>query len=223
MNELLAQAYGTKEKLAQAAAGAKVGETDLEKTAEAALLTQLEKIAADNGVDLALLSDDDIVEIINGAKSALETPATAAASTGQAASTVKTAAASDTGAGETGAGETGAGEAAVKEADFLGRVMAHALFDEVSAIQSAQQEKTATGMSAEDEAKFEELALARANAILADLAGQDAGEFEKQAGAEIEDEMLDAAISQRAADILDANGFDVAKIMAGLAEKYPNQ
>ena len=60
MNELLAQAYNTEANIASNS-----GET--EKTAEAVLLEELEKIATAEGIDLNEFDDNDILEIIGEA------------------------------------------------------------------------------------------------------------------------------------------------------------
>lgn len=192
MNAFLAQSYQTQEKIA--AAAAQDAGSELEKTAEAVLLTELEKVAAAMGVDLNDLSDEDIADIVGAASQALD------------------------GVGEAGAEKTAGAEyepsQAEVEADYLGRVMAHAQFDEASKIQAAQQqqqyqEKTA---SAEDIEMFEALAMQRANAIINALMG-DGDDFIKEASMDFGDnEELDDALTERAAEILEYNGYDADAI-----------
>lgn len=196
MNELLAQAYGTKEKIAAAQAE----QDPLEKTAEAQLLNELEKIAAAEGVDLNQLDDNDIAEILAGAMQQAGIAPTAA-------QVEKTASAE----------YDDADAAKIQEADFLGRVMAHAMFDEFSSIQGAGQEKTASAEEQEFLQAFEAMAVHKANDILAAV-GVDVGDHVKTAAPyQVDDPQLETAIIERAGELLDEAGWDVDKIADALS------
>ena len=214
MNELLAQAYGTYENINS--------NNGVEKTAEAALLEELQKVAHAEGIDLNDFSDEDIVEILQEAVGAEGVEKTAAYNTEE---TV----------------ETDEGQEKLAEADFLGRTMAHAFYDELTAIQGDGTEKTAgarpsdaflktaaeetpeeTGLAMEsydfsDEefaTAFDEAAMTRANEIIDFL---DTG-VEKQSSVAQNDEHLNIAINERAGQILEANNYDVDAIVAALNE-----
>jgi hypothetical protein len=200
MNELLAQAYGTADNI-QINSG-------VEKTAEAALLEELEKIASAEGIDLNEFDDNDIMEIIGEALGETEKVAAATEETEE-------------------VGEEG--QAKLAEADFLGRTMAHSFYDELTSIQHGDTEKTAGRNSdnflkvAADEASadesdpemvqaFEDAAMARASEIIDYL---DSGEV-KQSSAAYDDEELDAAVTERAGELLNEAGYDVEAISAAL-------
>lgn len=186
MNEILAQAYGTREKLASA----------VEKTAEAALLDELVKVAEAEGVDLNQLDDNDIAEIL--------------ASAMQEAAAEKTASAEDEGLSDVDS-------AKLQEADFLGRVMAHAMFDEMASIQGGDVEKTASAEEQEFLQAFESMAVYKANEILAAVGVEEAGEHVKTAAPyEVEDAQLETAIIERAGELLDEAGWDVDAIARAL-------
>lgn len=106
MNEFLAQLYGTP--------GSEAVE-ETEKTAEAMLLDELVKVAAEEGIDLEELSDEDIVEILSEAMSDDTEEKVAADETDEAQLTEDD-------------------QEKLAEADFLGRTMAHAFFAELSEI-----------------------------------------------------------------------------------------
>ena len=214
MNELLAQAYGTYENIN--------ANNGVEKTAEAALMEELQKVANAEGIDLNDFSDDDIMEIlqeaVNGAEEVEKT-------------------ASDETVEET-AEVTEDGQEKLAEADFLGRTMAHAFYDELTAIQNGT-EKTASARPSDSFLKvaadettdeeglamdnydfsdeefatqFNEAAVARANEILDFL---DTG-VEKQSSVAVDDEHLNIAISERAGQLLDEAGYDVDAIVNAL-------
>jgi hypothetical protein len=188
MNEILAQAYGTREKLASA--------QSQEKTAEAALLDELIKVAEAEGVDLNQLDDNDIAEILAGAMGAV----------GQ-------------GAEKTASAEELSDEdnAKLQEADFLGRVMAHAMFDEMSSIQGGEVEKTASAEETEFLQAFEAMSVYKANEILAALGVEEAGEHVKTAAPyQIDDPQLETAVIERAGELLDEAGWDVDAIAQAL-------
>jgi hypothetical protein len=200
MNELLAQAYGTADNI-QINSG-------VEKTAEAALLEELEKIASAEGIDLNEFDDNDIMEIIGEALGETEKVAAATEETEEVAEE---------------------GEAKLAEADFLGRTMAHSFYDELTSIQHGGTEKTAARNSdnflkvAADEVNadeidpemaqaFEDAAMARASEIIEYL---DSGEV-KQSSAAYDDEELDSAVTERAGELLSEAGYDVEAISAAL-------
>lgn len=180
MNELLAQAYGTTENIY-------ANNQTLEKTAEAAILDELEKVAAAEGIDLSDFSDDEIVEIIAEAM------------------------------GEAGVEKTASaeyyeedGQEKIAEADFLGRTMAHAFYDELTSIQHGGVEKVAA--DEEFAAAFEDEAVNRANAIL-----EAVGAIEKQSSAGYSDEQIDDALNERAAELLAEAGYDLDAIAGALS------
>lgn len=190
MNEILAQAYGTREKLASA--------QTQEKTAEAALLDELVKVAEAEGVDLNQLDDNDIAEILAGAMQA-----------GQVEQAEKTASADE--------GLSDEDSAKLQEADFLGRVMAHAMFDEMASIQGGGVEKTASAEEQEFVQAFEAMSVYKANEILAALGVQEAGDNVKTAAPyQVTDPQVETAIIERAGELLDAAGWDVNAIAAAL-------
>ena len=205
MNELLAQAYGTE-------ANIQTNSGDTEKTAEAVLLEELEKIAATEGIDLNEFDDNDILEIITEAMG--ETEKTAAAEGDETAE----------------GGEVEEGEAKLAEADFLGRTMAHAFYDELTSIQTDGTEKTAGARNSDlflktagEEAvtegetpevspevmqQFEDAALSRAQEILDFI---DTDGTSKQSSA-FDDEELETAVMSRAGELLNEAGYDVNAI-----------
>ncbi len=199
MNELLAQAYNTEANIASNS-----GET--EKTAEAVLLEELEKIATAEGIDLNEFDDNDILEIIGEAMGD-NTEKVAAAETTETEEVVEE------------------GEAKLAEADFLGRTMAHAFYDELTSIQTGGTEKAASARKSDsflkvaaDEAttevdpeimqQFEDAALARAQEILDFI---DTDGTSKQSSA-FDDEELENAVMARAGELLDEAGYDVNAI-----------
>lgn len=193
MNELLAQAYGTENNIAANNAG-------IEKTAEATLLEELEKVAAAEGIDLNDFDDNDIVEILTEAMNGVE-------------EVEKTAAAETTETTEMTEDE----QTKLAEADFLGRTMAHAFYDELTSIQNTDgTEKTAApeGVDPEFFEAFENEALVRAHNIL-DAVGLGDGEV-KQSSAVVDDESLDTALIERAGEMLAEAGYDVDAIANAL-------
>ena len=195
MNELLAQAYGTDQET----------DTTIEKTAEAALLDELEKVASQEGIDLSELSDDDIVDILSEVLDE---------------GSEKTASVDD---GPVAADDDGA-QQKLAEADFLGRTMAHAFYNELNEI-SQHVEKTASEEYVEEATgSVEDLAMARAEQILA--AASEVLETQndttktssvQQVLAEklankSQETASDDDITARALEILDANDYDVEAI-----------
>ena len=227
MNELLAQAYGTQENID--------ANSGVEKTAEAALIEELEKVAAAEGIDLNEFSDDDILEIITEAMNTEGVETTASEEpAAEAAEAAEEAAEEPAAEGEVKEASAENDEEQVKlaEADFLGRTMAHAFYDELTNIQHGGEEKTAGARpsdaflkeAAQEEAAadvdpefakaFEEAAVERVNEILEFL---DNGTV-KQSSAAIDDEQLDNAVSERAGEILAEAGYDVDKISQALQQ-----
>ena len=206
MNELLAQAYNTEANIA-----ANSGETT-EKTAEAVLLEELEKIATAEGIDLNEFDDNDILEIITEAMGETE----------------KVAAAEETAEEVTTEETVEEGEAKLAEADFLGRTMAHAFYDELTSIQTGGTEKVAEARKSDaflktagEEAvagteeidpeimqQFEDAAMTRAQEILdfIDTDGQS-----KQSSA-FDAAELENAVLARAGERLNEAGYDVDAI-----------
>ncbi len=188
MNELLAQFYGTNEKIAAASQPAPATENE---QFDAAVVDEIVKVAEANGIDLNQISDEEMLEVINAFKQEML-------------------------AGE-GSEKTASAQDEMdqfQEADLLGRTMAHAYFSELSAIQEQLEgHQKLAGFS--DEEIFEALATQRAENILAALQGDGEG-FMKEASMTIEDEELDDLVTERCAEILDANGYDVEMIAAAL-------
>ena len=236
MNELLAQAYGTQDNID--------ANSGVEKTAEAALVEELEKVAAAEGIDLNEFSDEDIIEIITEAmntedteKTASEEPAAVAepveAATEAAVEEVKEASTEEVKEASATPEATEEEQVKLAEADFLGRTMAHAFYDELTTIQHGGEEKTAaarpsdaflkeeetvkeagTEVDPEFAKAFEEAAQERVNEILEFL---DNGSV-KQSSAAIDDEQLDNAVSERAGELLAEAGYDVERISQALQQ-----
>ena len=180
MNELLAQIYGT----------SRTEEApEIEKTAEAALLEELEKVAAEEGIDLNELSDDDIIEILSEATGNDQTEKTASEDVPEEA------------------------QEKLAEADFLGRTMAHAFYQELNNI-GDNVEKTAAHTSEEEkmayDQNFEDAAMAQAEEILA--AASEAVDGTEKTASDGE------AVLARALEILDYNDYDVEKIASVLTD-----
>ena len=155
---------------------------DTEKTAQAEILETLEKVAAENGFDLNDLTDDEIVEIVNDVLAGNVDDEEKVASDD---------------------GLTDDDQEKLAEADFLGRVMAHALYDELASLGDGG-EKTASDDG------YEDMVLARANEILEAAAGMLPDDEEKVAS---DEEMLDTA----ALEALEAAGYDVDQIVSLLS------
>lgn len=198
MNEFLAQLYGTKEKIAAAQQAEQAPSTE-EDELNSAILAEIEKTASAEGVDLNQLSDEDIVGLINEYKVELR------------AEQEKIASAQGQGQGQ---GVPDDVQQHVAIGDTIGRTAAHAFYDECNNIQNAAsgQDKLA---SMSDEEIFEALANHRAEAIVKALQG-DGEDFVKEASMEVDDEELDDLVTERAAELLDAAGFDVDAIAAAL-------
>ena len=217
MNELLAQAYGTADNIA---ANTEEIEKNAAEAAFAEGLDQLEKIAAAEGIDLNEFTDDEIVEILTEALN------------GETEKTAEAVAEEETVAEE--AVETDEGHEKLAEADFLGRTMAHAFYDELTAIQNGGTEaprgrdafmkeaaaeepvSALDGFDFSDEEfanAFHAAGIERANDILEML---DGGEV-KQSSATYDDEKLDTAVTEYAGRLLDEAGYDVAAIAEHLS------
>lgn len=197
MNPILAQMYQTDELVKQAALQA-TGTAAAEQTSEddelnAAILDDLVKVAAANNFDLNQLTEAELVELVNEHKAELIKQASAEEGAAEAAGTTVS-------------------QEAMAEADLLGRTMMHAAFQEKALIEQAigQQTKLA---SLSDEELFEELAFARAENVLALLQGSPEN-FVKEASLEVAPDMeqLDDAISLRAAEILEQNGYNLDEV-----------
>jgi len=225
MNELLAQAYGTENNI-NVNSGA-----EIEKTAETVLLEELEKVAAAEGIDLNEFDDNDIIEIINEAMGGVEKTA------GVTTENTETTEATDT--TDTTTDTTDGEQTKLAEADFLGRTMAHAFYDELTAIQQNGSEKTAgvnrnsdnflktatagtettenvtagTDVDPEFAQAFEDAAMTRAQEIIDYL---DSGTV-KQSSVAIDDEQLNAAVTERAGELLDEAGYDVNAIASAIS------
>ena len=203
MNELLSQMYGTKEKVAAAAQqAAEQTQTDaFEVELNEAVVAEIEKTAAAQGIDLDSLTDEQLGEVVQYYKGEF----------------LKQASAGAEGAAEDAGNELGIDPAVLSEADMVGRTIAHAFVDEWQQIQqhAAGVEKTA-GMS--DEEILDALANARANAILEALEGNPEN-FVKEAALGELDEEIDDLVTLRAAEMLDEAGYDVDAIVASLDDQ----
>mgnify|MGYP001396568537 CR=1 FL=1 len=205
MNELLAQAYGT----------AQETDTSIEKTAEAALLDELEKVASQEGIDLSELSDDDIVDILSEVlEDGSEKTAAAGSDNTETTETTDVVTSNDDDA-----------QQKLAEADFLGRTMAHAFYNELNEI-SEHVTKTASDTTEEDTTttttgSVEDLAMARAEEIL--TAAAEALETNTTKTSSVQQVLAEKlanktenvdedTITARALEILDANDYDVEAI-----------
>lgn len=174
MDTLLANAYGTSALVAD----------EMEKTAEAQLLEELEKVAAAEGIDLDTLSDDDIIEILQ------EAMGVEAEETVEAEKTASDDSYED--------GQIKLSEDEFLAADYKGRVIAHAIINELASV----------GNHMEKEASADEgnAIVDRANEIL-EMAVEAAEGQEKQASDEAAD--IDTAALQ----LLAENGYDTDLIV----------
>lgn len=194
MNPLLAQIYNTHEKLASQAEPAQNNE---EASIDEFVFEELQKTAAAQQIDLSQLSDEDLQSVFETYKAELIKEASAAE-----------------------AGDDGQLDAAQQEAisagDLMGRAAAHAFYAEAAEIQ-AQQEMREKLAGLSDEEILDSLAVQRAENILAALSGNGEG-FMKEAAMEITPDLeeLDDLITMRAAEILDANDYDVDAIASAL-------
>lgn len=194
MNPLLAQIYNTHEKLASQAEPAQNNE---EASIDEFVFEELQKTAAAQQIDLSQLSDEDLQSVFETYKAELIKEASAAE-----------------------AGDDGQLDAAQQEAisagDLMGRAAAHAFYAEAAEIQ-AQQEMREKLAGLSDEEILDSLAVQRAENILAALSGNGEG-FMKEAAMEITPDLeeLDDLITMRAAEILDANDYDVDAIASVL-------
>ncbi len=182
MDTLLANAYGTSALVHQG----------LEKTAEAQLLEELEKVAAAEGIDLGTLSDEDIVEILSDAMGV-----------------EKTASVNED-------GQIKLSEDEFLAADYKGRVIAHAIINELASVGN-HMEKEASGYYDEDDV------VARANAILE--AAAEVQEVQEKTAGSREDVLAqllaektaseggEDALNAAALQLLDANDYDVDLIV----------
>lgn len=206
MHELLAQLYGTKEKIAsQVARTAPVAVAPAvpEETAspEEAQLTEfivdeIVKEANAQGIDLRTVPDEDLVSLIAEYKAEFLSEQEKVASAAAPAA-------------------VGATDDTLVQADLVGRTIAHAIYDESNNIQNEiEAHEKLAGLS--DEQIFDALASQRAENILQALVGNGEG-FMKEASAQIEDVELDDLVTERAAEMLDAAGYDVDAIAAALA------
>jgi len=197
MNPFLAELYKTQETIEKNAAA------QTEKTAQAQLLDELEKVAAAEGINLEEFSDEEIAGILNDVI---------------AQGTEKTA------GGASAEQFTPEQQEKVAEADFLGRTMAHSFYQELSTIQSGGDAPTGSAAfmkqanaGGEVDPEFlqavEDAATERANAILEMLDGSEV----KTSSISVGDEELNAIVGQRAAELLDAAGYDVEAIAQHLS------
>lgn len=158
-----------------------------EKTAEEVLLDELVKTADENGIDLDALSDEDIAEILQ-----------------------------EVSAGMSGESEKTAGDDTMveklAEADTVGRTMAHAFFNELSAIGDAVEKTASDDDYYED---FEDAATARANEILEAAAASLEYEGEVKQSSDYE---VDAALTERALELIGENDYDVDAVLSALGE-----
>jgi hypothetical protein len=194
LNPLLAQIYGTHEKIAhqvETAQPAQEGEQDVDQL----IFDELQKTASAQGVDLNSFSPEELQEIFDTYKEQLTKEASA----------------------EGGQEEVGAAELeAIQAGDVMGRAAAHAFYAESAAIQEqmAMHEKLA-GLS--DEEILEGLAEQRFEAIVNALQGDGDG-FMKEASMEITADLeeVDDLITLRAAELLDERGFSIDRVCEAL-------
>lgn len=195
MNEMLAQLYGTKEKIAAAQQAAEPQNDD--EAFDNYVVEELEKTASAQGIDLSQLTEEELQEVYAEFRDEL----------------IKEASAGEGYDGEQGDDMT---KEAMALGDLIGRTALHAFHDEAAQVQAATEmhEKLA-GLS--DEELLYALGEQRANNILNALLGDGEG-FMKEASANLsaEDEEIDDLVSEIAAEMLDNAGYDVEAIAQAL-------
>lgn len=197
-----------------AAIGDEGADEELEKIAgpEAlAVLNEMEKIAADQGIDLNQFSEDQLVEMIAQELGGQEK--VAAATYGAETDMYVEKVASADYQPELPAGVD---MEKVAAADYLGRVQAHAFLDELTGAQEQAEPIS--------EEEFEKMASYRANDILEALGAIEDPNIAAQVGGRekvasvVEDSELMHYIDARAGQILDENGWDVPAIVEALSQ-----
>lgn len=207
MNDLLAQVYGTDRLVGSA----------MSKTAEAEILSdieELEKVAAENGIQLDTISDEDILEILGQLKASRE------AGVVDEAPVAKTAAAAPTAPAQEQPDEE---QVKLAEADFLGRAMAHAFYQELSSIGQAVEKNASAEVEVGAVDEFEAAATAKAEQLLQlahdRLQTKQASAKNKLAAAVASKHKVasegdaEEAVIMRALQMLDAADFNVQQII----------
>lgn len=185
MHDLLSQIYNTGGNIAS-------NDSTLEKTAEAELLETLEKVAAAEGIDLSQFNENDIAEILGEALGQEVEGQTKEAAVEEAVEEAVDADLNET------------DKEKLAEADFLGRLMAHALYDELTSINNGGEDQVKEAANEE----FEDAATARAMEIL-EAAGVDVEQTKESAA---EESSADEAVTARAAELLSENGWDIDEL-----------
>jgi hypothetical protein len=164
MDPVLSELYGTLRNIAP-----EPSQEELQKTAA---LELLQKIAEDNGIDLNQLSDEQIVEAYNELVGGFD----------------KTASADEDDMAKLAAEEM------LRNADFMGRTIAHAIVNELAGIQKAAEEAAAEESKAEEGEKKNPLAEAV-------KAKKEEGEEEAEEGEE----------KKAYANVVEARAYDLLK------------
>ena len=198
MHPMIANLYGTQEKLASAQVAAEPQPSAEDMEFSALVFDAMEKQASAEGLDLSTLSEEDLAAVYNEYATAIGAQINE--------SHEKTAAFAEA------AAQLGVDPAAMQEADTLGRVMYHAYVSEAMSADPEEMEKQA---AEEELAAFDELALHRAQATLNALNG-DPDEFVKTATLDIEDEEIDDLLDERAGELLMDAGYDLDDLASAL-------
>jgi|SaaInlV_165m_DNA_3_1040750.scaffolds.fasta_scaffold08506_5 hypothetical protein len=183
------------------------------------VLEELEKTAAAEGIDLGQFTDDQIVEMIRQTMGEEVGEQVAAAPGGEeGVEKVASAPGNDLPAG--------VDMEKVAAADYLGRVQAHAMAEELAGIWGQGDDGMDKVASVEDitEDEFNQLAAMNANDILEQLGALEGDTLEQTEGREKVaslsfDEELTDLLGNRTAELLDAAGWDVDAIAAAFDEE----
>ncbi len=176
------------------------------------VLEELEKTAAAEGIDLSAFSDDQIVEMIRESMGMEAGEAVAQAPGGEeGVEKVASAPGHDLPAG--------VDMEKVAAADYLGRVQAHAMAEELAGIWGGEGMDKVASVEDITEDEFNQLAAMNANDILEQLGALEGDTLaqtegrEKVASLSFDEELTDL-IGNRTAELLDAAGWDVDAIAA---------
>jgi len=184
------------------------------------VLEELEKTAAAEGIDLGQFTDDQIVEMIRQTmgEEVGEQVAAAPGTEEEGVEKVASAPGHDLPAG--------VDMEKVAAADYLGRVQAHAMAEELAGIWGQGEEGMDKVAGIEDitEDDFNRLAAMNANDILEQLGALEGETLEQTEGREKVaslsfDEELTDLLGNRTAELLDAAGWDVDAIAAAFEEE----
>lgn len=192
MNTILANMYGTSGH----------SETDLEKnSSDEAILDEIVKIAEESGVSMDDLSDDEVIELMAAARSYLD-----GADEPEYEDEVKV-------AYEDGPSDDELQKMAA-HGDFIGRVMAHALTQELNKI-AAEQDAGEGEVSEEVMYRAQEILEAAQSRVGAGTSKTASARAAVEAA--LEKKAAEANLDAAALSVLEANGYDVSEILEILA------